>query len=560
MQNLRPLAIATIALLLAPPSSAFPAQSQRAMVATVHPIATEAGLQALRAGGNAVDAAVAAALTLGVVDGHNSGIGGGCFILIRSPNGDVTAIDGRETAPAAAHRDMFLRQGQAIPELSQQGALAIGVPGALQAYQAALNRLGQLQLPQLLLPAADIAQRGFPIDRVYAAKLQSSQAALATDPGCRNVLLRCDGSPRVEGEILRQPDLARTYRQIALHGTDWFYRGEFADRVADWMAQHGGLLTRSDFAAYQPKFRQPIQTTYREFEVIGFPPPSSGGVHVAQMLNMLERFDAPQLYRQDPATYYHVVAEAMKLAFADRAYWLGDADFAQVPKGLIDKPYANHLAQRISPRQASHVAQHSMPDQWDSRLFHRHTTHIAAADEQGYWVGITATINTSFGSKVIVPQTGVLLNNEMDDFSAQPGAPNTFGLVGAKNNSIQPHKRPLSSMSPTIVLRQGQPVLTVGAAGGPKIITQVLLTIMNHLELQMPLETAVASSRLHHQWFPDSLMVESTFPVNLVNDLKMKGHNITVLTSGGVTQAIARQGDHFIGVSDPRAAGQAAGL
>ena len=538
----------------------FAAEADRAMVATVNPTASEAGLQAIRDGGNAVDAAIAAALTLGVVDSHNSGIGGGCFILIRTPQGQTFAIDGREIAPSAAHRDMFVEDGKALPERSQLGPLAAGVPGALAAYEKAIGQHGKLSLKKLLLPAADIAKRGFMVDRVLAERIAQKREQLLLFEGTREVLLKPDGSAYIEGEIIRQPDLARTYSMVAEHGIDWFYKGEFARRVGDWMAANGGVLTASDFASYSPKDREPIKSTYRDLEVVGFPPPSSGGVHVAQMLNMLEQYDLPKMKQGNGSEFYHVVAEAMKLAFADRAHWLGDADFAKVPKGLVEKSYASELAKKISMTEAGAVQKHGMPAEWDKRFFNRHTTHIAAVDSEGYWVGITATINTTFGSKVIVPGTGVVLNNEMDDFAARPGAPNAFGLIGAENNSIHPGKRPLSSMSPTIVLKDGKPILTCGAAGGPKIITQVLLTIVNHLDLGMPLDRAVGESRFHHQWFPDSLMVESTFPFAARDDLAKLGHSITVLETGGVTQAIARDGDKFIGVNDPRIPGRAAGL
>jgi gamma-glutamyltranspeptidase/glutathione hydrolase len=258
-------------------------------------------------------------------------------------------------------------------------------------------------------------------------------------------------------------------------------------------------LTAADFAAYQPVERAPLETTFREWTIVGFPPPSSGGVHVAQMLNILEHFDLGREYKRDPARALHVVTEAMKLAFADRAHWLGDADFVDVPRGLVDDEYAAELAARINPEHATPVDGYSVPPRAAEDLFaKKHTTHIAAADSAGNWVAITASINTSFGSKVIVPGTGVVLNNEMDDFAAQPGKPNAFGLVGAENNAIAPGKRPLSSMSPTIVLRDGQPVMTVGAAGGPKIITQALLAIVRRLEFGESLADAVAAPRIHH--------------------------------------------------------------
>ncbi len=527
-------------------------------VATVHPLATEAGLQALAAGGNAVDAAVAAALTLGVVDGFNSGIGGGCFLVIRLADGSLATIDGRETAPAAAHRDMYLRDGAVQPELSRSGPLAVAVPGALAAYDDALRRFGRLPLGDLLLPAAELAERGVVIGEHYARRIVSAREALARDPGCRALLLP-EGEPLAADDLLRQPDLARTYRGVAEEGIDWFYRGPPAAAIGRWMAENGGILTAEDFAAYRPRRRAPVVGSYRGLEVVSMGPPSSGGVHLVQILNILEHFDLAALHARDPALFYHVVAEAMKLAFADRAHWLGDPDFVPVPRGLIDREYAAELAGRIRLDAVLAVDGHGQPPGADDEHFGRHTTHVAAADDEGNWVALTATINTGFGAKVIVPGTGVLLNNEMDDFSTAPGEPNVFGLLGAEANAIAPGKRPLSSMSPTVVLRDGRPILTLGAAGGPRIISQVALTILRHVDLQIDLAAAVAAPRLHHQWQPDRIALERGFDAAIRDRLIELGHEVTEHASGGVTQAIGRAPDGtWIGVHDPRVPGKAA--
>jgi gamma-glutamyltranspeptidase/glutathione hydrolase len=411
------------------------------------------------------------------------------------------------------------------------------------------------------LPAADIAEQGFSIDRVFAANVRSNQANIAKFPATRALLLHPDGSPLKQGDVLKQPDLARTYRMTAAEGIDWFYRGPFAETVGKWMAENGGMLSAGDFAAYQPRSRQPLVTNYRGYKIVGFPPPSSGGVHVAEILNVLESFDLQQIQERDPVQFVHVVAEAMKLAFADRAHWLGDPEFARVPRGLIDREYASQLAKRIDLTRATKVAGHGIPPLADSQFFSKHTTHVAAVDSEGYWVGITATINTSFGSKVIVPGTGVVLNNQMDDFSIQPGVPNAFGLVGAEANAIAPGKRPLSSMSPTIVLRDDQPILTIGAAGGPTIINQVVQGIVRHLDLRMPLDQAVALPRFHHQWTPDVLTFEATFPSAMVEHLTERGHASKRRETIGVSQAIglAEDGKTFVGVHDPRVPGKAAG-
>ncbi|WP_428308894.1 gamma-glutamyltransferase [Lacipirellula sp.] len=544
-------------------AASAPATEQAAvcMVASVQPLATEAGVAAFEAGGNAIDAAVATAVTLGVVDNHNSGLGGGCFILIHLADGTLVAIDGREEAPAAATRDMFLRDGEADPELSQTGPLAIGIPGALAAYDLAVTKYGKLPLKQLLLPAAKIAEEGFPIDRIYAGKLKASAKTLDKFAGSRGALLQADGGAYNEGDILKQPDLARSYRAMAEEGTDWFYRGGYAEKVARWMADNGGIITTADFAGYKPVEREPLKTTYRDWTIVGFPPPSSGGVHVAQMLNMLETFDLKKEYKEDPAQALHIIAESMKLAFADRAYWLGDPDEVGVPRGLIDKGYAVALAERIDPKKVTAVPSHGEPPAAAEDVFgKKHTTHITAADSDGNWVAITATVNTTFGSKVIVPGTGIVLNNEMDDFSAQPGKPNAFGLVGAENNAVAPGKRPLSSMTPTIVLKGGKPVMTVGAAGGPKIITSVLLAILRRLDFEQSLADAVGSPRIHQQWMPDVLTVEKKMPEEIVKELEERGHKIDLIDSGAVAQAIEIDGNgQFMGVHDPRVPGKAAG-
>ncbi len=542
---------------------AHEAVGEKGMIATGHALATEAGAEALRDGGNAVDAAVAAALTLGVVDGNNSGLGGGCLILIRSSGGRITAIDGREMAPAAATKDRVVRDGEAIPGASQTGPLAVGVPGALAAYQLAIERSGTMKLDRLLEPGIDTAANGFPIGRGLAVAIAGTANDLRKFAGSKAIFLNADGGPLKEGERLVQADLANTYRQIAANGPEWFYRGSFARQVGNWMADNGGILTAADFAAYEPKLREPLETTYRGYKIIGFPPPSSGGIHVAQVLNMLEPFDMRAIEKRDPVEAAHILAEAFKLAFADRAYWLGDSDFVTVPRGLIAKEYAQQLAERIHPQRVCDVEMHGTPPNWRQDVFGRHTTHVAAADSAGNWVAITATVNTAFGSKIVVPGTGVVLNNEMDDFSIMPGVPNAFGLVGAENNAVAPGKRPLSSMSPTIVLNaEGRPMLTVGAAGGPKIITQVILAIVRYLDFQQPLAEAMAGPRFHHQWRPNSVLVEKSLAATIVEGLRQRGHVIELVSprSGGRTQAIAVDtAGKLHGVADPRGGGAAAG-
>jgi gamma-glutamyltranspeptidase/glutathione hydrolase len=563
-----PRALSALVLLLAvvrfsaadslPPNVAV---SSKGMVASVHPLATDAGLAALRKGGNAVDAAIAVGLTLGVVDTHNSGLGGGCFILIRRADGKLIAIDGREAAPAKATRDMYLRDGKPQPDLSQTGALAAATPGALAGYALALKEHGKLKLADLVRPAAELAERGFPLDKSSASALARNAKQLRKFSGDGVSLLKPDGSPYAQGEILKQPDLARTYRGIAENDVDSFYRGPFASAVGQWMAEHGGVLSADDFANYQPVTREPLVTTYRGRTIVGFPPPSSGGVHVAQILNMLEGFDLKAVQTRSEGEYTHILAESMKLAFADRAFWLGDSDFVRVPRGLVDKDYARQLAAKIDPAKMKAVAGHGLPPQSDERVFSKHTTHVAAADAEGNWVAMTQTVNTAYGCLVIVPGTGVVLNNEMDDFAIAPGTPNAFGLVGAEANAVAPGKRPLSSMSPTIVLEDGQPIMSVGAAGGPTIISQVVQALVRRLDLGLPLDQAVGLPRIHHQWSPDAVRIESRLDPALQAALTARGHKLTPVGNMGVSQAIwfDKTSGQFLGVHDPRVPGKAAG-
>ncbi|MEL7497010.1 MAG: gamma-glutamyltransferase [Planctomycetota bacterium] len=537
--------------------------STKNMVATVHPLATDAALDVLADGGNAVDAAVAAGLTLGVVDGFNSGIGGGCFILIRTPDGNFYAIDGRETAPAAAHVDLFKEAEKTMKQPSRVGPLASGVPGALAAFSKAARDHGKLGLARLIKPGAEIAEQGFVISDAYETKLKSVEKTILQFPATADVLLRSkDGelSRYRAGEVLVQKDLAATYRSIAKKGTAWFYNGPFAKKTAEWMKANGGIITEADFANYQTVSRKPVQTTYRDHTVVGFPPPSSGGVHVGQILNILETYDLAAIHQQEPAEMYHLIGEAMKFAFADRAHWLGDPDFVDVPRGLIDAEYAAKIATKIS-RQKAGQTEHGTPPASKTNLFERHTTHIAAADSEGYFVAITSTVNTTFGSKVIVPGLGVVMNNQMDDFVAILDRPNAYGLVGGRRNAVEARKRPLSSMSPTILLRDDQTVLTLGAAGGPKIITEVVNAIIHHVDLKKPIDQAIAQPRIHHQWSPNLLMLEQGFDEQVADKLRSKGHQVLMLKKAGICQGISfdPQAKLFRGAADPRTTGAAAG-
>lgn len=539
-------------------------------VATVHPMASEMGLRALKAGGNAVDAAIASALTLGVVDSHNSGIGGGCFVLIRRECGEIIALDGREMAPTAAHRDMYIIDGKLDPMASREGALAPGVPGALMAYHGAVSRYGRLDFSDLLLWAADVAEQGFPVDAGFAYRTASEKETIRKFPETAKILLKPDGNPYLKGEILKQPELANTYRSIAKNGIDWFYKGPFAASADSWMSENGGIMTSADFANYHIRIRNPVRSSYKGFEIIGFPPPSSGGLHVAQILSMMEFHSNQRPMGTGSATWYHFLAESMKLAFADRAHWLGDPDYAPVPANLIHTDYLKSRAELVDPQQALKDVNYGRPPEHDSQWIgnpvhipaaSKHTTHLSAADQDGVWVALTTTLNTWYGSLVTVPGTGVLLNNQMDDFSAEPGKPNYFGLIGAEANAVQPGKRPLSSMSPTIVLKNGEPFLSVGAAGGPTIITQVAQALLWSLDENLPPHEALNQPRIHHQWKPASLKVESTLPAETLKQLKAKGHELEKVSQMGATQLIRwnPETNTFQATADPRGHGQALG-
>ncbi len=523
--------------------------SNKGAVATVNALSTQAAAKQLENGGNAIDAAIAAALTLGIVDSYNSGIGGGLFALVHWADGSIEAVDGREMAPSRAHRDMYIKDGKVSAQLSRTGALAVGVPGSVAAFEYLSKKGGQKPVGGLYTTAAALAEQGFPVSVEYFNRLKRSAKSIALFPESAAIFLDQNNQPWLPGHQLQQKDLGKTYRQLAKHGAHYFYKGEFAKKIDDWMKANDGLINSSDMANYQLKFRQPLVSHFYDHTIYGFPPPSSGGVHVAQLLNMVEQLDLKQ---KGVNARNHLLAESMKLAFADRAYWLGDPDFVKVPKGLIDRKYTNTLAALIDTDKVSSVSAHHTPADATDNWFNKHTTHIAVADKQGNWIAITTTLNTSFGSKVVIPGTGVLLNNQMDDFSARPGVPNNYGLVGSEANSIQAGKRPLSSMSPTLVMKDDKPVMTLGAAGGPMIITQVTQGIINHLLLEQTLYESLASPRIHQQWLPDILFHDKKLPVAQQQELTKKGHKLKQLRFEGSTNAISLRTGKFEAVSEPR--------
>jgi len=521
-------------------------------VVSAHPIATKIGLEVLRDGGNAVDAAVAVGFAMGVVDQFHSGIGGGGFIVIRMADGTIHTIDGRETAPAAATRDMYLRDGEFDPSLSQEGVLAVGVPGIVAAYEEALDLVGTKALAEVIQPSIPVARDGFKLDKPYANVIQETAEKLKTDPASAAIYLHKDGSPLAAGEILRQPDLAATYEKIAAGGADYFYRGEFAEQLADYMKANDGLITAADMAGYTVRHREPIVGNYRDYEVIGMAPPSSGGVHVLQILNMLEASGVLEGKSGWDSESVYLTARFMSQAFEDRSLHLGDGDFYNVPVDLLaSQAYADSVVKIIMSENTATVPQTGATRfEWSPGS----TTNFCVVDKWGNTVAVNQTVNLWFGSKLTLPGTGVVLNDEMDDFSAQPGMPNAFGLIGGEANSIAPGKRPLSSMSPTIVVKDGKPVLLLGGAGGSRIITAVLQVIVNVVDFGMTIEKALEHPRFHHQFKPNILFTESGFPESLSDNQNSGSYEVVESGYLGRVQAIGwnEKAQRYEAGPDPR--------
>ena len=474
-----------------------------AMVVSDHPLASEVGRDVMRRGGNAIDAAVAVAFALAVVHPQAGNLGGGGFLVYRAADGRAYTLDFREAAPAAATRDMYVDAAGDLTGGSVTGALAAGVPGTVAGLAEMHRRFGRLPWTELVAPAVALAQGGFVIDAPRAASFAdtTSRARLARFPTTVADFFR-DGRPPELGDTLRQPDLARTLAAIADSGPDAFYRGRVADQIVAQMRASGGIITLADLAAYRAKWRDPIETSYRGWTVIGMPPPSSGGVTVAEILNVLEA--SGPLPRFGSAALMHLQLEAMRRAFEDRNRWLGDPDFVAMPLDrLTSKAYAAALYGGIDPNHATPTS--TLPDVVEGQ----HTTHFSIVDPEGNAVAITYTLNNDFGSALVVGGAGFLLNDEMDDFAAKPGAPNLYGLVQGEANAIQPGKRMLSAMAPTVVLDPaGRLALVTGSPGGPRIITAVAQVISNVVDQHMSLADAVGAPRIHHQALPDSIYWE----------------------------------------------------
>ena len=522
------------------------------MVVSQRKIASEVGAQILREGGNAVDAAVATALALAVVLPRAGNLGGGGFMLIYSEELKKTvAIDYREMAPLQASRDMFLdSNGNYDRKKAQFSLLSAGVPGTVAGLHYALKKYGTLSWEAVIDPAITLAEDGFVVPHDLSSVLSNYRNRLTANEATSRAYYKINKVPYRAGEIIKLPDLAWSLKELKKQGPAAFYKGKIAEKIVAEMERNGGLITSEDLANYKVKERVPVKGTYKGYEIVSMPPSSSGGVHLIQMLNMLEPFSLKEM-GFGSAQSIHLMSEVMKRAYADRSRYLGDTDFVSVPlKGLTNKEYAKALLKEISLTEvtSSEAISNGNPLPYESP----DTTHFSVMDAKGNVVANTYTLNFSYGSGIAIPGTGILMNNEMDDFSSKKGVPNAYGLVGFEANEIQAQKRPLSSMTPTIVFKDQKPYLVLGSPGGSRIITTVLQVAINVLEHDMNLKQAVISPRIHHQWLPDVLLMEEGFSSDTIALLKEKGHTIRPSRTMGSVQAIISKDKYFYGAADPR--------
>lgn len=528
-----------------------PVYAKSGMVATEQALASQVGLDILKRGGNAVDAAVAVGFALAVVLPNAGNIGGGGFMIIHdSKSGKDVALDFRELAPEKASRDMYLdAKGNVISGKSLYSHLAVGIPGTVAGMDLALRKYGSMKWKDVIAPAIRLAEQGFEISPHLAELIDSSKNQLGKWSASRAIFFK-DGKPMLAGERLLQKDLAQSLRLIAEQGPAAFYEGAVAKKIVAEMQQHEGLISASDLKNYKAVERIPVRGNYRGYEVVSMPPPSSGGVHIIQMLNMLEHYPLKEQGANSAQTL-HQLSEVMKLAYADRSEFLGDPDYYKVPlKGLTSRAYADELVKKIQPDRATPSAEikpgKPLPYESDQ------TTHYSVADKFGNIVATTYTLNLNFGSGIVATGTGIVLNNEMDDFSVKAGVPNAFGLLGGDANAVQGWKRPLSSMSPTIVLKDGKPFLVTGSPGGSRIITTTLQTILNVIDHGMNVAEATISPRIHQQWMPDQLRFEKGISMDTLRLLEQKGQVLRPAATLGKTQTIQIVPQGFAGYSDPR--------
>jgi gamma-glutamyltranspeptidase/glutathione hydrolase len=551
-----------------------PVRTRHAMVASVHPEASRAGSEIMREGGNAVDAAVATGFALAVVHPSAGNLGGGGFMLYRTAKGEIHFLDFREKAPAAASHDMYLDQQGNVSSQSQFGYRSAGVPGTVAGLVEAERRWGKLGLAKVMKPAIRLARNGVTITQYEAATMRDAE--LANDPESKRIFQR-DGKLYEQDEILKQPELARTLKRIA-RKPDEFYRGRMAQEIADAIRQGGGLITAADLAEYKVVDRVPVHGIYRGYDVYSAPPPSSGGIALIETLNILEGFDL-HAAKRNSARHLHLMAEAYRRAFFDRSVFLGDPDFVEIPVAqLIDKKYAAEWRSSIDVNKASKSSELQRPSmaQLDqSAALHtpyigpekENTTHFSIVDEAGDAVAVTTTLNDSFGSRVTLPGLGFLLNDEMDDFASKVGVPNSYGLIQGEANAIAPGKRPLSTMTPTMVAKDGRLLLVLGSPGGPTIVTTVANVLTNAVDFGEDVQRAVNAPRFHHQWMPDELRVEAwQLSPDTIELLEKMGHKVNRTGPWGDAECIAidwkagdRKTGERLGASDARNGGSAVG-
>ena len=555
--------VCSLALLPTPNYAKDPVRAQHGMVVAQEPLAAEVGLQVLKNGGNAVDAAVAVGFALAVTFPSAGNIGGGGFMLVRMASGKTTFLDFRESAPQKASRDMYLDDKGNVTKESIFGWRASGVPGSVAGLALAHKKFGTQKWNMLLEPAVKLAVDGIVVSPTLAHSLTSENNALSTDPESKRIFLR-DGTSYKAGETFKQPELAETLKRIAQFGAKGFYEGATAKQFAAEMAAHGGLITEADLKAYKVQERTPLEGDYKDFHIITAPPPSAGGIGLLQMLSILNGTgydtDGPDSVK---ATHYE--AEAMRRFYADRSEYLGDPAFYNVPvKALLDKDYTEWRRKTIDPDhatpsemiapglpkvQVAHVSQYESSE----------TTHFNVVDAQGNAVSFTYTLNNLYGSAVTVPKLGFLLNDEMDDFAAKPGVPNMFGVVGGDANAIEPGKRPLSSMTPTIITKGGKLFMVVGAPGGSRITTGVMEVILDVLDFHMNPQDAVDLPRFHEQWKPDMLYLQNGFPPQAAESLRAMGYEIKPIGGVAIVEAIVVNNGALEGGTESRRNGKVAG-
>ena len=529
-----------------------PVWAKNGMVATQEALASDIGLKILKDGGNAVDAGVAVGFALAVTLPRAGNIGGGGFMMIYdAKQGKTVALDYREKAPSSASRDMYLDEdGNAVSDLSRYHGLAVGVPGTVAGLLKALEDHGTMSRGQVMAPAIALAEDGIEVTAGLSESLTALSDRMQKWPSTKKIFFKPDGSAYQPGERLKQPELAKSLKLIAAKGADGFYKGETASKLVKAVNEAGGSMSLQDLANYEAIAREPVKGDYRGYEIVSMPPPSSGGIHIVQILNILEGYPLKE-YGQNSAQTIHLMAEAMQLAYADRAEYLGDSDFIDVPaSGLASQAYADKLRTLINPDKATPAstikANNPLPYESDQ------TTHFSIVDKDGNAIANTYTLNFSYGTGLVAEGTGILLNNEMDDFSAKPGVPNGYGLLGGEANAVEANKRPLSSMSPTLVFKDSKPYIVTGSPGGSRIITTVTQIISNVIDHDMNIAEATHAPRIHDQWLPDEIRVEKALNIDTVKKLESMGHTVSPKSAMGSTQSIMITPNGVYGSSDPR--------